>query len=170
MRLATSPAHGDVFCSTRVNSGSRTSILEVGVVYGGREQGVAGLVCPGKLDACWVCGTTTSDVYLEARNVWLRLPCAGVKGNCFGSDQVVSRCDVGRDLEVVSRGFSDLFERRRLIIPVKARLPQFALRISVPHEAVVPVYPSSATLKKLACEPSAVLASLTLAIYTNTGP
>lgn len=53
---------------------------------------------------------------------------------------------------------------------MKARLPQFALRISVPHEAVVPVYPSSATLKKLACEPSADFASLTLAMYTITGP
>lgn len=111
MRLTTSPAHGDVFCSTSVNGGSRTSILEVGVVYRGREQGVAGLVCPGELDTCRVCGTTTSDVYLEARNIRLRLSCAGVKGNCFGSDQVVSRCDVGRDLEIVSRGFSDLFER-----------------------------------------------------------
>jgi hypothetical protein len=40
--------------------------------------------------------------------------------------------------------------------------PQFAFKISVPHEAVVPVYPSSATLKK---DPLvAVFASATLAM------
>lgn len=150
-------------CSTGVNGRSHTSVLEAGVIYRFREQGVAGLVCSGELDACWVRGTATGDVYLEARHVRLWLSCAGVECNCLGTDKVVSGSDAGRDFKVLAE-YSDIFGWGELIVPVKARLPQFALRISVPHEAVVPVYPSSATLKKLACEPSAVFASLTLAM------
>lgn len=55
-------------------------------------------------------------------------------------------------------------------LPVNVFLPQFELRISVPQDGLVPLYPSSATLKKLALAPLAVVASATLAMYTMTGP
>lgn len=89
-------------CSTGINGRAHTSVLEAGVVYRFREQGVTGLVCSGELDACWVRGTSTGDVDLETRNVRLWLSCAGVKGNCFGSDEVVSGGDVGRDFKVLA--------------------------------------------------------------------
>jgi hypothetical protein len=75
---------------TREDSGARANVLEAGVVDRLLEQWVAKLVRTGELHTRRVRAASTSDLDLEARDVWLRVLGASVQGEGFSADEVVA--------------------------------------------------------------------------------
>lgn len=75
---------------TRVDGRARAGVLEARVVDGLGEESVAELVCAREADTSRVCGTSTSDLDLEAGDVWLGVSGTGVQSDGLGTDEVVA--------------------------------------------------------------------------------
>jgi hypothetical protein len=79
---------------TRVDSWAGADVLEARVVDGLGEERVAERVATRERDTRGGCAASTSNLDLEARNVWLRLASTGVQRNSLSTDKVVTRSDV----------------------------------------------------------------------------
>jgi len=78
---------------TRVDSWAGRDVLEARVIDGLAEDGVAKAVCARERNSGRVCAAPTSDLDLEACNVWLRVSCTSVEGKNLGTNKVISRSD-----------------------------------------------------------------------------